>query len=203
MLDKNERNEVAVTESVWATQSAWQAPASQPDKAQLIQTIRNAGPYQQALQITLRPPRPRREAVAALDKYVRELSAAKEVQWPTHMQVGSVAGYFLTRKFTEIDPRDGIAKERMRSILLLPPNGKSDGRHAWLNSVYWPGLSCDIDGNYYFRRSVMIALEVVNDAIAVTQEMDAAFADPPMLLALGSFGRLGLEDVWLKPYFKK
>jgi hypothetical protein len=117
--------------------------------------------------------------------------------------VGLVGGYFLTRAFTEIDPTDGIAKGRVRSILLLPPNPRGPGRHAWLNSVYWPNLSCDIEGNHYFRRNVMITLEVVNDAGAIVQEMDAAFADPEMLLALGSFGRLGLKDVWLKPYLSK
>ena len=202
MLERKERNEVEITESVATTQQPWQAPSSQADKGALESAIRNAGPYQQALQITLRPPRPRREAVAALDNYIRELSAAKEAEWRAHMAMGSVWGYFFTRKFKEIDPRDGIAKERMRSILLLPQNEKAHGRHTWLNSVYWPNLSCDIEDNHYFQRNVMIALEVVNDATAITQEIDDAFADPEMLLALGSFGRFGLEDVWMKPYFK-
>jgi hypothetical protein len=204
MLDTNEVNETAIgTEGIAASPLAALVQsriALLALKTKLLTEIGNAGPFQEALEITMRPPRPRKEAVAVLNRYVRELSAAKEAEWRTNGVVGLMAGYFIMRQFTEIDPRDGIAKGRLRTTLLLNPNPLASRRHQWLNSVYWPNLSCDIDGNRYFRRNVFISLKVVKDNAEIALEISNAFSDPPMLMALGSFDRLGLTSVWVKPY---
>jgi len=214
MLNRNEENEIAQHEYSGidsgiafhhdASSPSVQTTTSAPqDKAELIKRILAAGPFQEALQIQMRPPRPRLEVVAALKGYVYERSAAKEAMFEGNPPLGSVTGYFITRHFTEIDPRDGIEKGRMRTTLLINPNTKGTRRNDWLNSVYLPHLSCDIDDKFYFRYRGLVSLEVVKDSTAIANEIDAAFAEDSKIMALGTFERLGIHEVWVKPYHQK